>query len=45
MESYNDKQWKLLKTHFFINLRKKIIVLRANFWVIMQNLENIVEFL
>ena len=45
MESYNNKWQKLLKTQFFINLRNKIIVLRAHFCVIKQNLENIVEFL
>ena len=45
MESYNNKWRKLLKTHFYINLRKKIIFLRAHFFVIRQNFENIVEFL
>ena len=45
MESYNNKRRKLLKIHFFINLRKKILFLRAHFCVIKQNLENIVEFL
>ena len=45
MESYNNKRRKLLKLHFFINLRKKIICLLAHFCVIKQNLENIVEFL
>ena len=45
MESYNNKQRKLLKIHFFINLRKKIICLVAHFCVIKQNLENIIEFL
>ena len=45
MESYNNKWWKLLKIHFFINLRKNIIFLRARFGVINQNVENIVKFL
>ena len=45
MESYDNKRWKLLKIHFLINLRKKIIFLRAHFCVIKQNFENIVEFL
>ena len=45
MECYNNKRRKLLKIHFFINLRKKIIFLRPHFCVIKQNLENIVEFL
>ena len=45
MESYNNKRRKLLKIHFFINLRKKIFFLRAHFCVIMQNLKIIVEFL
>ena len=44
MESYNSKRQKLLKLQFFINLRKKIIFLRAHFFVIKQNVENIVEF-
>ena len=43
MESYNNKRRKLLKIH--INLRKKIIFLRAHFSVIKQNLENIVKML
>ena len=34
--SYNNKGRKLLKIHFFINLRKKIIFLRAHFCVIKQ---------
>ena len=42
--SYNNKRQKLLKIHFFINLRKKIIFLRAHFCAIKQNLENIFEF-
>ena len=45
MEIYNNKRRKLLKIHFFINLRKKIIFLRVYFCVIKQNFENIVEFL
>ena len=46
MESYKNKRRKLLKIHFFINLRKKkIIFLRANFCVIKQKFENTVEFL
>ena len=45
MESYNNKRRKVLKIHFFINLRKKISVLRAHFCVIKQNFENIVVFL
>ena len=43
MESYNNKRWKLLKIYFFMNLRKKIIIifynnifLRAHFCVIKQ---------
>ena len=36
MESYNNKRRKLLKIHFFINLRKEIIFLRAHFCVIKQ---------
>ena len=45
MESYNDKQRKLLKIHFLINVRKKKKFLRDYFCVIKQHLENIVEFL
>ena len=45
MESYNNKRRKLLKIHFFINLRTKLIFQRAHFSVIQQNLENIVSFL
>ena len=45
MESYNNKWRKFLKIHFFINLRTKIIFLRAQFCVIKQNFENIVEYL
>ena len=45
MESYNNKRRKLLKIHFYINLRKEIIVLQAHFCVIKQHFENIVKFL
>ena len=45
MESYDNKRRKLLKIHIFINLRTKIIFLRAHFFVIKQNLENIVKIL
>ena len=44
MDSYNNKRRKFLKIHFFINLRTKIIFLRAHFNVIKQHLENIVEY-
>ena len=43
MESYNNKRRKLLKIHFFINLRKKIIFYELNFvllskiWRILSN--------
>ena len=43
MESYNNKRRKLLKIHFFINLRKIIICLRAHFCVITKIFENIVK--
>ena len=45
MESYDNKRRKLLKIHFFINLRKKNNFLRANFCIIKQNLKNIVKIL
>ena len=45
MESNNNRRRKLLKIHLFINLRKKIICLRAHFCVINQNVDSIVEFL
>ena len=45
MESFDNKRRKLLKIHFFINLRRKIIFLRAHFCVIKQSLENIVTIL
>ena len=44
IESCNNKRRTLLKIHFFINMRKKMIFPRANFCVIKQNLENIVNF-
>ena len=37
MESYNNKRRKLFKVHLFINLRKEIAFLRADFCVIKQN--------
>ena len=40
MESYDNKRRKLLKIHFFINLRKKNNFLRAHFCVIKENIAN-----
>ena len=45
MESYNNKRRKLLKKHFFMNLRKKNNFSTSSFCVIKHNMENIVEFL
>ena len=44
MKSYNNKQRKLLKIHFFTNLRKIVSCLRAHFCVIKQNFETIADF-
>ena len=44
MEIYNNKRRKLLKIHFFINLRKKIIFLRDHFCFIKQNLRILSNF-
>ena len=49
MESYDNKRWKLLKIHFFINLRKKIIFYElifmslSNFGEYCQNFMKITE--
>ena len=45
LESYDNKRQKFFKIHFFINLRKKVIVLLAHFCVIKHNFENIANIL